>query len=310
MKILITGGLGFIGSNTAEMLINNNIEVVIFDNFSSGKIENIQDFEHKLQVIRGDIRDFYQINQAMNGIDAVMHLAAMASVQKSIDEPLLCNQINIDGTLNVLQAAKNNNVKRVVFASSAAIYGDNPQIPKREDMLPEPMSPYAISKITGEYYCKIFADLYNIQTLCFRYFNIYGQKQDPKSDYAAVVPIFINNALKQQNSVIYGDGQQTRDFVHIDDLAKANFLALTKEIEQKHLILNVANYKQTSITELFEIIYKSLKINFKAIYKEQRKGDIKYSFADNSNLFNFLNFKPEINLETGMKKTVNYYQKM
>jgi len=308
MKILITGGLGFIGSNTAKKLLDNNLEVRIFDNFSTGKIENIREFENKIELIKGDIVNYEEINSAMKNIDAVLHLAALPSVQKSIENPALCNQINIDGTLNVLQAAKNNNVTKFVFASSAAIYGNNPEIPKQELMLPEPLSPYAISKLTGEYYCKMFSDLYDLKTVCFRYFNIYGPKQDPKSDYAAVIPIFINNALKNQTSNIYGDGLQTRDFVFVEDLAEANFRALTYNLENNNYIINVANNKEISINELFETINNNLSIKFEPIYKPHRSGDIKYSFAENMMLKNILNFESEINLNLGLQKTIDYYK--
>jgi len=309
MNILITGGAGFIGSNLIGLFLEKNYNITVLDNFSTGKMQNIREYQNQIEIIEGDILNDFQINVAAQKKEVVIHLAAMASVQKSIENPHLCNKINIDGTLNVLKAARLNSVKKVIFASSAAVYGNNPIVPKLETMLPEPMSPYAISKITGEYYCNLFSEIYNLQTVCFRFFNVYCPKQDPKSDYAAVIPIFISKLLNNQQPVIYGDGEQTRDFININDLGNAIDKVINTDFENNHLIVNLANGEKTSVNQLYKIISTILNLNIEPLYLPKREGDIIHSFADISKLNKEINFKPEINLEEGLKKTINYYLK-
>mgnify|MGYP000394964556 CR=1 FL=1 len=225
-KVIVTGGAGFIGSHLAEELAESN-EVVVIDNLCTGKLENIKHLidNEKIVFKKGDIRDLVFLRREFEGADYVFHQAALPSVPRSIEDPALTNGVNVNGTLNVLIAAKDCEVKKIVYASSSSIYGDTPILPKKEGMLPNPLSPYAVSKLTGEYYCKAFSVVYGLKTVCLRYFNVYGPRQDPTSQYAAVIPRFITRILDNKPPIIYGDGRQTRDFTYVKDVAIANILA-------------------------------------------------------------------------------------
>ena len=224
MDYLITGGAGFIGSNIAEHLVGQGKSVRIFDNFSSGKRENIAAFADNVEVIESDLRVLDAVKQAMDGVRCVLHLGAVPSVFRSVEDPHTTNQANITGTLNVLIAARDAGVRRVVFSSSSSVYGDAPTLPKREDMTPSPLSPYAAQKITGEYYCSIFWRLYGLETVSLRYFNVFGPRQDPQSQYAAVIPRFITAILKDERPTVFGDGRQTRDFSHVENVIDAKLV--------------------------------------------------------------------------------------
>ncbi|MGE5404444.1 MAG: NAD-dependent epimerase/dehydratase family protein, partial [Candidatus Saccharibacteria bacterium] len=224
-KYLVTGGAGFIGSNIVEKLVDNGQEVVVLDNFSTGKWSNIAALETRIKVIEGDIRDKNMVMQAVHGMDYVLHQAALPSVPRSINDPISSNEANVSGTLNLLVAARDCGVKRFVYASSSSAYGDTEVLPKVENMPAKPMSPYAVSKYTGELYCSVFHQLYSLQTICLRYFNVFGPKQDPQSQYAAVIPRFITMMLEGNAPVVYGDGGQSRDFTFVDNVVSANLLA-------------------------------------------------------------------------------------
>jgi UDP-glucose 4-epimerase len=304
-RVIITGGAGFIGSNIAEELSKDN-EVIIIDDFSSGRIENIQHLTKRSNVsfIQGSITDLSLLQKAFVGADYIFHQAALASVPLSIDDPLRTNEVNILGTLNVLVTARDCHVKKVVFASSCAIYGDTPTLPAREEMPLNPLSPYAVTKATGEQYCMVFHHVYGLPTVCLRYFNVYGPRQDPKSEYAAVVPKFITAALASQPLTIFGDGKQTRDFVFVKDVVSANILAAETDITGAY---NIGSGRQTSVTELANLVLKLTGREVAPLYHPPKPGEIRHSFADISRASEF-GYSPRHNLEQGIKKTITSLQ--
>ena len=237
MKFLVTGGAGFIGSNIVEELLKRGYSVRILDNFSTGRRENIKEFLNDIELIEGDIRSYHTVQKAVKGIDVILHQAALPSVPRSINDPITTNEVNVGGTLNILDAAKDAGVKRIVFASSSSVYGDNPVLPKHEGMLPNPLSPYAVSKLTGEHYMRVFNKLYGLETISLRYFNVFGPKQDPNSQYSAVIPKFIKAIKEDRKPIIYGDGMQSRDFTYVANVVEANILAATADCETP-LIMN------------------------------------------------------------------------
>ncbi len=301
MKFIVTGGAGFIGSNLAEELAKMG-EVLIIDDLSSGKLENIRDLVEKddVKFVEGNITDLKLLKANFNGADCIFHHAAIASVQRSVEDPIATDEVNIRGTLNVLIAARDCGVKKVIYASSSAIYGDSVELPKREDMTPCPLSPYAVSKLAGEYYCKVFSEIYGIKTVCLRYFNVYGPMQDPSSEYAAVIPKFIRMAIEKKPPVIFGDGMQTRDFVFIKDLVKANILAMEQDIEG---VFNVAGGKGITINALMDSIMEVVGVKLNTIYSEPREGDIKDSVADISLARRDLGYEPAFGLKEGLSLT-------
>ncbi len=303
-KTLITGGCGFIGSHIAEALVADGTNVRIFDNFSSGKLENLNGFGSDIEVIRGDICDPESLNGAMKGITQVFHEAALVSVAVSVDKPLDNDAINIRGTLNVLQAARVAGVKRVVFATSAAVYGNNPDLPKRENMLPEPESPYALGKLTGEYYLKLFSSLYGVETVALRYFNVFGPRQDGKSMYSGVISRFTDDLRNGRTPTIFGDGQQTRDFVYVKDVVQANLLAMRSSKVGRGEIFNVATGKTVSLLQLLDTLKKITGIQVAPQFKEARAGDIKHSLADISKIRDALGYAPKFGLEEGLRAIV------
>ena len=215
LNFLVTGGAGFIGSNIVEVLLKRGYTVRVLDNFSTGKRENLKQFNKDIELIEGDIRSYHIVQQAVKGIDVILHQAALPSVPRSIKDPITSNEVNVVGTLNILEAAKDAGVKRVVYASSSSVYGDNPELPKHEKMMPNPLSPYAVSKLAGEKYCNVYSRLYGIETVGLRYFNVFGPKQDPNSQYSAVIPLFIKAIMNDKQPIIFGDGTQSRDFTHV-----------------------------------------------------------------------------------------------
>ncbi|MFH1372219.1 MAG: SDR family oxidoreductase [bacterium] len=306
MKYLITGGAGFIGSNIARQLTGHGEQVRILDDFSSGRRENVADLPDSVEVIEGDIRDYPTVETAVKGIDYVLHQAALPSVPRSIKDPLTSNAVNIDGTLNVLEAAKNAGVKKLVFASSSSVYGESEELPKHEAMTPSPLSPYAVTKVTCEYYCRVFWQLYRFPTVCLRYFNIFGPYQDPGSEYAAVVPRFITRFLEGQAPVVYGDGEQSRDFTYIDNCVQANILAATSDkIVGTHF--NVACGGQFTLNDLLDKLRKIISVDITAQYDPPRQGDILHSFASIDKL-EALGFKPKVDFEEGLRRTVEFFR--
>lgn len=305
MKVVVTGGCGFIGSNIAEELIKKHY-VVVIDDLSTGRIENIQSLQDKenFEFVRGNITDLDLLKQIFEDVDCIFHQAAIPSVQRSVENPLDTNEANIKGTLNVLIAARDCGVKKVVYASSSSVYGDTPELPKKENMKPNPQSPYAVSKLTGEYYCKVFSEIYGIKTVCLRYFNVYGPNQDPSSEYAAVIPRFINRVLNNQPPIIFGDGNQTRDFTFVKDVVKANILAMEKNVEG---VFNIAYGQQISINELANKIMEIVGVKLNPVYDKPRPGDIRNSLADISLAKQKLGYMPEYSLEKGLEVTIRWF---
>jgi len=304
MNFLITGGAGFIGSHIAEELIRRGEKVRILDNFSTGKRENIAQIQTQIELIEGDIRSYHTVEQAVEGIDIVIHQAALPSVPRSIDDPITSNEVNINGTLNLLNASKEAGVKRFIFASSSAIYGDNPALPKTEEMLPEPLSPYAVNKLTGESYCKVFSKVYGLHTVSLRYFNVFGPKQDPDSQYSAVIPKFIKLIKENKQPVINGDGMQTRDFIHVSNIVEANLTAATSDCEPG-LVLNCACGEIIDLITLVKEINTLTGKNIEPIFGPPVPGDIKHSYADITKIKEKLGWTPKINFKEGLKKLVS-----
>jgi UDP-glucose 4-epimerase len=302
MKILITGGAGFIGSHLVEHF-QDNAEVRVLDNLRSGHKHNLTNFQHEF--IEGSILDRETVRRAMQGVDYIFHLAAMISVPESMSKPIECDEINTRGTLIVLEEAAKAGVKKLVLSSSAAIYGDNPVTPKVETMLPEPKSPYAITKLDGEYYCKMFADEKRLPTACLRYFNVFGPRQDPKSQYAAAVPIFIDRAVKNLPITIFGDGEQTRDFIFVKDVVAANVFFATQPSATG--VFNVAYGRRITIKDLCTTICRLTGSQSEIKFASERAGDVKHSLADIEKL-RAAGFKPASNFNDGLIATVNYFK--
>ncbi len=313
MKFLVTGGAGFIGSHIIQHLLSQRQEVVCLDNFDPSydinlKKANIAPFlsHSNFEIIEGDIRDKELLRRLVKNIDYIFHEAALVSVIESMKNPAKTIDVNTIGTFNILTAALDGNVKKIIIASSAAVYGDSPSPSKKENMTPSPKSPYAISKLDCEYAAKIFYDEYGLKTTSLRYFNVYGPRQDPTSPYAAVIPIFIRSALRNEDIQIYGDGSQTRDFVFVKDVVYANELAMSKGDGK---IFNVASGEAKSINELAELIIELTSSKSNIIYKESRPGDIKHSLADITEIKN-IGFRPLFNLKDGLKDTIECYRGM
>lgn len=303
-NIVITGGLGFIGSNIANELIDNN-KITIIDNLSTGKIENLNNIDHEnLNLIIGDLNEV-DLNEILNGVDYVFHEAAMASVPLSIEKPLEAHKNNITATVKLLIAAKNNEIKKLLFASSSAIYGNNENMPLSEDEIPKPLSPYASTKIACEMYFTSFYDSYGLKSTALRYFNVFGPKQDIDSQYAAVIPNFINALLNNEEAVIYGDGEQSRDFIYVKDVVKANIKACKSNYVGS---LNLASGKALSINELYEIINSLIGTDLKPVYLDERQGDIKKSHAD-INKLREIDFKPDLDFEKQLLETIEWFKK-
>ncbi len=300
--MLVTGGGGFIGSNLVEALSDKN-HVVILDNFTTGKKGNLEGLDVK--IIEDSITNLGAVKKAVKDIDFVFHLAALPSVPRSIKDPIHTNEVNIEGTLNVLMAAKEEGVKKVVFSSSSSVYGDTPTLPKVETMVPNPLSPYAVSKLTGEYYCTVFYNVYGLPTTSLRYFNVYGPKQDPGSEYAAVVPKFIHRLKDNKPPVIFGDGEQTRDFTYVKDAVRATILAMESKGADGE-VLNVAGGKRITINELAGKTMKLMGKNLTAEYSELRPGDIRHSLADINKAAGLMGWSPKYSLDNGLMETITY----
>ena len=313
-KFLVTGGAGFIGSHIVEALAKRGKKVRILDNFSTGKMENIEDFFKKynnrnsLEVIKGDLRDKNTVDNAVKDVDYIFHLGALTSVSRSVEDTITTSEVNIIGTLNILNAAKSSGVKRVIYASSSSAYGDSPKLPKKEEMETNPLSPYAVSKLACEDYCKVFKHLYGLETVILRYFNVFGPRQDPDSQYAAVIPKFIKMVLNNNKPTIYGDGEQTRDFTYIDNVVDANLQALKKNGILGE-VFNIACGEKITINRLVKEIGDILNRDVNPIYSEPRKGDVRDSIADISKAKNLLGYKPKIGFRKGLENTVRFFSK-
>ncbi|HEY9766099.1 MAG TPA: NAD-dependent epimerase/dehydratase family protein, partial [Chroococcales cyanobacterium] len=280
LRILITGGAGFIGSNTAEALVAHGLGLTVLDNLSSGTLDNLAALEGEFRFVEGDVRDSEALFDAMEGCGAVLHLAAMVSVPESILHPQLAHAINATGTLNVLEAARARGMKRVVLASSAAVYGDNENLPLLEEAALTPLSPYAAQKEMGEVYASIYARLHGMSPICLRYFNVFGERQDPASPYSGVLSRFIKAAVYGEPATVFGDGGATRDFVYVEDVAQANLLALLAPPSSENLIFNVGTGNRTSVAEAFEVIREAAGVEARPFFAPPREGDIVHSCAD------------------------------
>ncbi len=306
MNYAVTGGAGFIGSNITERLVKEGNKVKVIDNFLTGKRENLSGFINDVDLQEGDIRDFEFLVKAFNGVEVVFHEAALPSVPRSVKDPILTNEININGTLNVLNAALKAGVKRVVYAASSSAYGETVELPKHEQMKTNPLSPYAVQKLTGEYYCSVFARLYDIETVCLRYFNVFGRRQDPASQYAAVIPRFITSIMKDQRPVIFGDGTQTRDFTYVDNVVEGNILAATVP-GVSGMLFNCACGEQTVLNNVVAQINDYFGKSIVPVYESSRPGDILHSHASNTLIKEKLGFKPLFYFKDGLNLAIESY---
>jgi len=313
MRILVTGGAGFIGSNIVESLLaEQNIEQVrVLDNLVTGSIDNIGEFyaSSKFEFIQADIRDYSTCLQACDGIDLITHQAALGSVPRSINDPLTTNEVNIGGTLNVFTAAKEKKVKRVVYAASSSTYGDHPALPKVENEIGKPLSPYAVTKYVNELYADVFARLYNVGFIGLRYFNVFGPRQNPKGPYAAVIPLFTESFLNGHAPVINGDGNHSRDFTYVSNVVQANLLALFTENKMAvNQVYNIGYGQQTSLLQLVQYLKRISASDIEPIQAPERTGDVKHSLADISKAKNLLGYNPAVSVEEGLRRTYEWYK--
>jgi nucleoside-diphosphate-sugar epimerase len=309
-KYLVTGGAGFIGSHIAETLLRQGESVRVLDNLTTGRQINLEAFKGhpgRVEILHGDLRDPEIVKKAVAGTEVVFHQAALASVPRSIADPVASLEINVNGTQNVLLAARDAGVRRVVFASSSAIYGDAPVLPKREEMPAAPMSPYAVQKLSGELLCGVFTRIYGLETVALRYFNVFGPRQDPASEYAAVIPRFLTMLLEKKRPIIFGDGEQTRDFVYIENVVRANLLA-AKVPAAVGQAINIACGERISLNAVLHIAGELLGTQIDAEYREPRVGDVRDSVADISKAQQLLGYTPEINFREGLARTLSSIQ--
>ena len=306
---LVTGVAGFIGSSLARELLAQGQKVRGLDNFSTGKRENVAEILGQIELHEADLLDLDALHQACQGVDYVLHEAAIPSVPRSVKDPLGNNRANVDGTLNLLVACRDAKVKRVVYAASSSAYGDTPTLPKREDMPPNPISPYACAKLASEYYMTSFFRCYGLETVCLRYFNVFGPRQDPSSPYSGVLAKFINQMLRSEPPTIFGDGKQSRDFTYIDNVVAANLLACRAEGSQvAGKVINVATGRRTDLYQTFLILKKLIGYDGDVKYGPERAGDVKHSLADISRAEQFLGYKPKVDFEEGLSRTVAWYR--
>jgi nucleoside-diphosphate-sugar epimerase len=306
LRTLVTGGAGFIGGHLVDALLAQGATVRVLDNFSTGRREIVEPHLGKIELIEGDIRDAAICARAVDKVDVVFHQAALPSVARSIDEPALCNDVNVGGTVNLLDAARRAGVERFVYAASSSAYGDTEVLPKVESMPAQPMSPYAISKFAGEQYVKVFAQLYGMKTCALRYFNVFGPRQDPKSHYAAVVPKFCMALLANESPMIFGDGGQTRDFTYIDNVVQANLRAAKSSVAGQ--VVNVACGERISLLDLLKILNELLGLNISASHAPGRAGDVRHSLADIGAAKALLGYQPNVTVRAGLEKTLSFYR--
>jgi UDP-glucose 4-epimerase len=314
-RYLVTGGAGFIGSHIVEALVRRGERVVVLDDFSTGRRENL-DAAFRTRpagapepdVIEADIRDSETARRAVRGVSHVLHQAALPSVQRSVEDPVSSHQVNAGGTLNLLVAARDACARRFVYASSSSVYGDNPQLPKVETMTPAPLSPYAVSKLAGEYYCRIFHSLYGLETVSLRYFNVFGPRQDPTSQYAAVVPNFVTAGLAGRPPTVYGDGLQSRDFTYIDNAVDANLKACEAPVSVSGRAYNIACGTAATLLDLLRILERLTGSPIRAIHDQPRPGDVRHSLAAIDEACLRLGYEPKVNLEEGLRRTVDAFR--
>ncbi|MBL7709529.1 MAG: SDR family oxidoreductase [Chitinophagaceae bacterium] len=314
MRILVTGGAGFIGSNLVAALLNDKRVsfVRVLDNLATGSLQNIEEFttDPRFDFVEGDIRDYQTCLQACDGIDRITHQAALGSVPRSINDPLTTNGVNITGTLNIFTAAKEKGISRVVYAASSSTYGDHPGLPKVEDIIGKPLSPYAVTKYVNELYAQVYGNLYGVGFIGLRYFNIFGPKQNPNGPYAAVIPLFAEALLNNKPPTINGDGSHSRDFTFVANAVQANILSLFTENDKAvNQVYNIACGHQTSLLQLFDYLKKEAASTLQPLLGPERKGDVKHSLADISKARQLLEYDPAVSVEEGLASTFNWYKK-
>ncbi|MFH1012098.1 MAG: SDR family oxidoreductase [bacterium] len=303
---LVTGGAGFVGSNLVAELLERGQKVTVFDNFATGKRENLAPFLSSITLYEGDVRNFHQVREVVEGADHILHQAALPSVPRSVQDPITSNQVNTDGTLNFLVAARDARVKRFVFASSSSVYGDSPTLPKVEDMPVNPLSPYAVSKLSAEKYCQAFARLYELETVVLRYFNIFGPRQDPTSQYSAVIPRFITALKRGEAPIIYGDGQQSRDFTFVSNVVEANLLAC-KASGLAGEVFNVACGDRFSLLDLLKHLQDIMGVSVPPKFEAARPGDVRHSLAGIEKISAAMGYRMGDDFRQGLERTVHYF---
>jgi UDP-glucose 4-epimerase len=305
---LVTGGAGFIGSNLVDALLEAGCRVAVIDNLSTGRLENLAHVADRITFVEGDILDETLLARAVSGCEVVFHQAAVVSVPKTVEDPVGSAAVNDLGTVKVLEAARNAGSRRVVLASSSAVYGDDPALPKTEEMTPRPLTPYAVQKLTGEYNARLYQDLYGLETVCLRYFNVFGPRQDPSSPYSGVISIFMSRAVEKSAPTIYGDGGQFRDFIFVRDVVAANLLSATRPGVGGR-VFNVGTGKQVTINRLWELVQGLGGIKMPAVHEEPRAGDIRESVADIGHAEKLLGFAPDCGFEAGLEKTFSWFKR-
>jgi nucleoside-diphosphate-sugar epimerase len=308
-KYLVTGGAGFIGCNLVRYILNKGCDVVVLDNFATGKRENLTEIAGDITLIEGDIRDRKTVDKAVASCTAIFHEVALGSVPRSVEDPMTSHDVNVNGTVNVLEAARSAGVKRVVFAASSSAYGNQPLSPKHEGMVPAPISPYAANKIACEAYLQAYAAAYGMETVALRYFNVFGPHQDPAGAYAAVIPAFVSRILHKQRPEVYGDGEQSRDFCYIQNVCKANWLAANAPAKVcTGEAINIACNQSTTLNQILNKLKQLLNSDIQPIYSKVRAGDVKDSLADISRAKAVLGYEPEVLFEAGLEKAIGWYK--
>jgi len=304
---LVTGGAGFIGSHLTERLVQLGHTVRVLDDFSTGRRENLAGLERQVELIAGDIRDPQTVRQAVAGVEAVLHLAARASVPRSVEHPREANDVNVNGTLNLLLAARDTGVRRFIYSASSSAYGDSPALPKAETMPPRPLSPYAASKLAGEHYCACFAAVYGLETISLRYFNVFGPRQDPHSPYAAVIPAFVSRMLRGQKPIVFGDGEQSRDFCYIENVVRANLLALAAP-RLAGEVVNIACGERVTLNQIIRLINQHLGTDIQPEYQAPRPGDVRHSLASLEQARRVLGYQPQVFFADGLARSIAWYR--
>ena len=305
MRVLVTGGSGFIGSNLARALLARGDEVRVLDNFSTGNRDNLAGLEHDVELVEGDLRSYERVHAAVRGVEVVFHQGALPSVPRSVQDPLTTTAVNVEGTLNVLLAARDEAVRRVVNASSSSVYGNGGELPRSETQLPDPISPYAVAKLAAERFCTSFSRVYAMEIVSLRYFNVFGPRQDPLSQYAAVVPRFIRAVHERRPVTVYGDGEQSRDFTYVDNVVVANLLAADTSSVQGEIV-NVATGSSVTVNELADTIGRLLSAPVEKAYEREREADVRASWADLSEARRLLKYEPHVDLEEGLRRTIDF----
>ncbi len=306
-KFLVTGGAGFIGSNICKKLVSQGCFVRVVDNLLTGKKSNLEDIIDKIEFIEADMGDEKVARAVMKDIDIVLHHGALPSVPRSVEDPAATHKHCVDATFILLLAARNAGIKRFIFASSSSVYGDTPTMPKVETMLPMPLSPYAVGKLAGEYYCSVFHKVFGLETISLRYFNVFGPQQDPTSQYAAAIPAFVTSILNDKQPTVFGDGLQSRDFTYVDNVAEANLLAARAQ-KTNGEVLNIASSNAVTVNETIDMINELLGKNIKPVYTEPRPGDVKHSLADINAAKNLIGFKPQVSFKQGLQLAIDWYR--